>query len=180
VKFSINTPTLRLDPRSKPVLDLRILPHGQTRGASLIVWGLLQLLKAARAIHARGRRKVWLRRDQQGDCAVACVKMLEDDAVGPDWKLEQIPLFPIVALLVDKRLSGALDHNENHAALAALLAAAARRRNLLRIEHDELMRRGIYVGMHVPLHHALRIDFPIGKMKNGVSNLIRNIFHPVR
>jgi len=51
--------------------------------------------------------------------------MLEDDAVGPDWKLEQIPLFPIVALIVDERVSGALDRNEHHAALAALLAAAA-------------------------------------------------------
>src|SRR3970282_1774548 len=86
--------------------------------------------------------------------------MLEDDAVGPDWKLEQIPLFPIVAFLVDERVSGALDHDKHHAALAALLAAATPGRNLLRIEHDELMRRGIDVGMHVPLHHALGIDFP--------------------
>ena len=64
-------------------------------------------------------RKIRLRGDQQGSCAVARVEMLEDDAVGFDWKLEQIPIFPIVALLVDTRVSGALDHNENHAALAA-------------------------------------------------------------
>ena len=51
--------------------------------------------------------------------------MLEDNAVGLDWKLEQIAIFPIVALLVDERVSGALDRNEHHAALAALLAAAA-------------------------------------------------------
>ena len=38
--------------------------------------------------------------------------MLEGDAVGLDRKLEQIALFPIVGVLVDNRLSGALDHNE--------------------------------------------------------------------
>ena len=119
MKFSISTSTIRLEPGVGRGLLLRIPSHGFGRGASLILRGLLQLLKAASAVDAGGGRKIWLRGDQQGTCAVACVKMLEDDAVGFDWKPEQIALFPMVALIVDKRVFGTLDRNENHAALAA-------------------------------------------------------------
>ena len=87
---------------------LRIPPHE----ASLILQRLFQLLEAAGAIHAGGGRKIGLRGDQQGRRAVAGVEMLEDDAVRLDRQLEQIAFFPIVALLVDKRVSGTLDHNE--------------------------------------------------------------------
>jgi len=39
-----------------------------------------------------------------------------------------------------------LDHNENHAALAALLALLLAGGIILRIEHDELMRRESMLG----------------------------------
>jgi len=119
VKFSINTPPFDSIPGLGRGLLLRVPPHGFARGASLILRGLLQLLKAAGAIHAGGSRKIRFRRDQQGGLRFAGVKMLEDDAVGFDWKPEQIALFPMVALIVDKRVFGTLDRNENHAALAA-------------------------------------------------------------
>src|SRR5690349_5404333 len=86
--------------------------------------------------------------------------MLEDDSVRLDRKLEHIAFLPIEALPIDDRVPRAFDRNDHRSSLTALFAAAAAGSDLLRLKDEEFVRGRIDLGMHVPFHHALRVDFP--------------------
>src|SRR3989338_9567690 len=98
-----------------------------------------QLLKAASPVNPNGRHQIGLRSDQQSRLILAGIKVLEDDALQLDGKLQEIPFLPVITYLIQERITLSFDDDKDHSPRAFLLAAAACRGNFLAIKDEELM-----------------------------------------
>lgn len=107
--------------------------------------------------------QIRLRADKLSSLVWVIIKMLEDDSIWTDRKLDNVIRFPRIGNFIDDRTPPPRQDENDDSPLALLLAAAATRRDLLEIDNQVSDHRIVDSRMEIPPHLALGIDLP-GKL----------------